>query len=280
MKAAISVNHMIHQQSHGAAIKAGLEVHGIECEFTDGDRVDVTADFHVTWGAEHKRPRIFEWSAENNLPVLVMERAYLPDRLEYTSMGWNGLNNRATFPECRDDGARFRSHWPNLLKPWRTIGERGYVLICGQVPGDASVKNVNLAEWAQTVVDIAWDDLLFRPHPVLIERKATIRRPKGVKISTAETLEEDLAGAKLCVTYNSNSGVEAVLAGVPTVAFDEGSMAWPMACHGALNALRPNRDEWAHNLAFSQWTLDEIANGTAWYFVKDVQEPLKREVAA
>ena len=109
---------MVHQKSHGSAIKSGLEKHGIDCIFTNGDRIVADADFHVTWGAETKRPRIFQFSKEKSLPVLVMERAYLPDRMEYTAMGWNGLNNRAKFPECDDDGVRFRIFWDGILKPW------------------------------------------------------------------------------------------------------------------------------------------------------------------
>lgn len=270
---------MIHQKSHGAAIKAGLERHGIDCVFTDGDRIVDGVDFHVTWGAATKRPRIFEFSKDHSLPVLVMERAYLPDRMEFTAIGWNGLNNRAIFPDFRDGGDRFRRLWSNELKPWKRAGSGRYILVCGQVPGDASVTGVNLNTWVDQVIKNAWGEVVFRPHPVLIEREARIRYPKGCRLSTNEKLEDDLIDAKLCVTYNSNSGVEAVLAGVPAVAFDMGSMAWPVTSHRVLNEIRPDRTPWAHKLAFSQWTIDEIRAGTAWDYLKNIREPFMGEAA-
>jgi hypothetical protein len=78
-------------------------------------------------------------------------------------------------------------------------------------------------------------------------------------------LAEALAGAAFAVTWNSNSGVDAAMAGVPVVAMDEGSMAWPVAAHdlGAVPRL-PERRPWAAQLAWCQWRPEEIADGTAW----------------
>lgn len=268
MKAAISTNHMVHQKSHGAAIRKGLERHGIECEFVNGDRFAASADFHVTWGAQVKRPTIFELSDLESKPVLVMERAYLPDRMEWTSMGWGGLNNRAHFPKCPDDGERFEKHWPDLLKPWRR-SNNGHVLVCGQVPGDSSVHGVDLGAWIQEVVETLSGEVVFRPHPVMIERNISIQYPIGASVSTHDTLAEDLIGCRLCITYNSNSGVEAVLAGIPTVCWDKGAMAWTMTTRSPWEKpLRPNRKAWAHHLAWCQWQREEIEDGTAWDHLK------------
>ncbi len=55
-----------------------------------------------------------------------------------------------------------------------------------------------------------------------------------------------LAGARAVITFNSNTGVEAVLAGKPTVAIDEGSMAWPVTAHEIIDYPKePNRLTWA-----------------------------------
>jgi hypothetical protein len=80
-------------------------------------------------------------------------------------------------------------------------------------------------------------------------------------------LTEDLKDAHCVVTWNSNSAVEAAILGKPVFAFDEGSMAWEIANKTLLDVDTPNypdRKQWAHNLAYSQWTLSEIGNGEAW----------------
>ena len=71
----------------------------------------------------------------------------------------------------------------------------------------------------------------------------------------------------MVVTLNSNSGVDAALAGVPVIAFDEGSMAWPVAGHKPQDAIhppRPDRLRWAAELAWCQWTDREFETGECW----------------
>lgn len=192
--------------------------------------------------------------------VLVMERGYLGDRFSYTSLGWNGLNGYADFPKYEyDNGVRFESLGARLL-PWKTEGD--YILILGQVPRDASLRGVDLnpfyETWAAQAEAYYGKPVVFRPHPDVVRRGG---RPPEIPLCTAETLEEALNGAFLCLNYNSNSGVDAVLAGVPTVTFDRGSMAWGVCGRSIEQALTPYREFWAHNLAFTQWTIDEIKSG-------------------
>lgn len=194
--------------------------------------------------------------------VLVMERGYLGDRFHWTSLGWNGLNGRAEFPEYPDDGGeRFRKHYS--LEPWKEGGE--YVLLIGQVPGDASLRGHDLGQWysdaamkAQNAYEMP---VKFREHP-MAARRGINRRPAYTE-SSAGTLEEALAGAAVVATFNSNTAVDAVCAGVPAVAVDEGSMAWEVSAHRIGDLVRPKREAWAHRLAWRQWSIEEISSGAA-----------------
>ena len=79
------------------------------------------------------------------------------------------------------------------------------------------------------------------------------------------SLADCLADARWVVTFNSNSGVDAVLAGVPTVAVDQGAMAWAVTGRDpTVQPPTPDRSTWAAELAWCQWTLDEIKKGVAW----------------
>jgi len=255
-----------HQIDHQRAMRDGLAAHGIDAVLNYG-ATPVTTSHVACWGWRHGR----RLRAEGR-EVLVMERGYLGDRFAWTSLAWNGLNGRGEFPEYPDDGgARFDAHYS--LHPWKEGGQ--YALLMGQVPGDASLRGIDLTKWYATAAMAANNayemPVLFREHPMAL-RRGLNRQPRLTERSTG-TLTEALAGAAVVITFNSNSAVDAVCAGVPAVTMDEGSMAWPVAAHRIGDLVRPDRKAWAHRLAWRQWSMQEIANGTA------LQALLKKEVA-
>jgi len=298
MKIIIHASEGAHQREHAAAMASGLARHGLASELCAA-RAARPCDVAVIWG--FKPPEFIARLKTFGARILVMERGYFPDRMQWTSMGWDGLNNRAVFPQRGpqvpgagslgtdfDGGARFRAHWPGLLQPWQD-NSQGHALVCGQVPGDAAVHGVNLDAWAQDAVTQLRERpgspgrIVYRPHPYLIRNGRAVNCPHGAELSTKATLAEDLRGARLCVTYNSNSGVEAVCAGIPTVTTDEGAMAWPVAVHSIQefitsplrHSATPDRLSWAHQLAWRQWRLEEIASGAAWEALKHAMPGLK-----
>lgn len=195
--------------------------------------------------------------------VLVMERGYIGDRFSWYSLGWNGLNGNATFPD-KDEPSRFREHFS--MRPWKEGGD--YVLLIGQVPGDMSIHAVAINHWYRRTAEEAKKALglpvFFREHPVAVKRHLRVMVPKVEKIGG--DLLGAFEGARCVVTYNSNTAVEAVLAGIPSVTADRGSMAWEVTSHD-FNLVKPDREAWASRLAWCQWTLEEMANGTAWEHV-------------
>jgi hypothetical protein len=151
------------------------------------------------------------------------------------------------------------------------------VLILGQVTGDASISGVvNIWGWYQeTAVALkkAGHEVRFRKHP-----KEPQRRVLPTMKQVGGTLDEALAKAKWAVTFNSNSGVDAVLAGTPAVTINKGSMAWAVTGHKPTEPPpMPDRTAWAYRIAYCQWSLDEIRNGDAWEHLK---VGMQQEVAA
>lgn len=214
-----------------------------------------------------------------HLPVLVMERGYVGDRYHWTSLGWNGLNGRATFPALSDASPDAYSRLyallsaaslspRNILPSWRLTA--GYALILGQVPSDMAVRGVNLPyhyqQWA-ALLQRAGHKVKFRPHP------KALSAPSGLPhrgYYTRGSLADDLAGAAFTVSWNSNSSVDSVLAGVPAVTLDKGSMAWAVSSHDLANPITmPSRTEWAAQLAWCQWNPAELSDGSAWRAVRE-----------
>lgn len=243
-----------HQRSWGGAFAEGMRRHGWEVEI--GRDVSGNYDMLVQWGVRNQM-RIAQ-ARNDGAKVVILERGYLGDRMrKYTSVSLGGgLNGRATFGPCQDDGQRFRSI--ARLEPWQ---DSKRAIILGQCPGDMSVKGMNLSEIytnaASRCRDLGWS-VDYRPHPL---RPAPVQGVRNVDHTIPIT--EALKGYGMAITINSNSGVDALLAGVPTVALDEGSMAWEVAAHEIGVAKKP-REKWAHHLAWKQWTREEIERGDAW----------------
>jgi len=181
--------------------------------------------------------------------TIVIEKGYIR-RDEYYAVGLDGLNNRAFFNNENSPSDRFKDLGVELK-----TGKDGYTLLCGQVPHDASVQNININNWYQKVISTL--DVVFRPHPLFHVE------PPGVEISQ-RSLEDDLEGAGQVITYNSNTGVDAALRGLPVYAEDRGSMVYDIASHDLHDIHLGDRTQWANNIAYSQWTPEEMARGLPW----------------
>lgn len=234
-----------HQVRHAKAIQKGFARHGVVACI--GHRPQEDDRTIVCWGWRQGKV----WHQQGR-SVLVMERGYIGDRMgTWSSLAWNGLNGRGKVPPVPEDGGkRFNDHHAGLMQEWNPTGD--YVLIIGQVPGDAALAGRDLQGWYAEQAAKDWRrPVYFRPHP-LAHRRGPIRPVPGAPVKNG-ALPEALAGAAWVVTYNSNTAVDSMLAGKPTHVDDEGSMAWNVT----------NREQWAHKLAWRQWTIDEMESGFA-----------------
>lgn len=267
-RATILVANMAHHHEHAGYMKAGLERHGWQVSLARANERDPTgcADMVVSWGVKQKAA--WDWRKRYNRPVLVMERAPLEPRKVWTSCGFNGLAGRGVYAPMRDAGARWRSLFAQLVKPWAPRGD--VAVLCGQCKGDAALWGVDFEAWAQRTCDELMNVgrvVLYRPHPFAWER-GDHYCPMGATLSPPRLSLQDLAeaqGVGLVVTFNSTAGVEAALAGIPVVAYDEGSMAWAVSTRSAAAPpIRPDRTAWMHRLAWTSFSQREITAGDAW----------------
>lgn len=250
-----------HQQSWGSAFAAGLRRHGWNTVIREDYQ---PCDLLVKWGV--REPRMMDIQRKSGGQVCILERGYVGDRFAWTSVSFGGeLNGRAEFRGVRSDPERFERHFSDLMKPWR--GATGYALLIGQVPGDMSIAHTDIGAWYRATAALlrrqGWV-VKFRAHPVAMQRGVRYTPPAGVE-AIAGTLAAALAGAGVVASFSSNTAVEAVLAGIPTIACDKGSMAWPVTSHAVCDPLvTPDRGRWAAELAWKQWSIDEMASGACW----------------
>lgn len=208
------------------------------------------------------RGKVIEEQRKRGLTTVILETGYInrgdgPDN--HYAAGLNGLNGRADFKNANSPADRAQGI---RLQDWQ---EGSHIILCGQVPWDASVDFTDHKAWLEKTARAIFlrtdRPVIFRPHP-----KCKLPPISGTTYST-RPLSEDLKGAFACVTFNSNSGVEAALAGVPVFAFDEGSMCWPIA-NKTLDKIdepdKPDRQQWLNDLCYAQWTPKEMKEGKAW----------------
>lgn len=174
------------------------------------------------------------------------------------------------------------------MQPWKEDGE--HILIALQRPVDASLKSTpsrrpeKYRQWVLNTVEqirgAADRPIHVRPHPASMTQAdevawlSALRRdlPGNIVWSDhAAGFADILKDCRVCVTFNSGAGVDAALAGVPVLAADTGSFAWEIALHDAASIetlLRPDRAQWLNNLAYAEWSLEEMREGLPWRHLK------------
>lgn len=245
-----------HQHTWGTAFISGLKRHGWRAEIAQEFE---PADMVVLWGV--RRVQDIAAARSRKSEICILERGYVGDRFRFTSVSFGGdLNGRARFSQHGINGARVEKYFPNVLKPWKSEPVRK-ALILGQVATDMSVNGIN--------PEVIYSDFVgqcqarglevrFRPHPLGQSRCVEAKTMPGC-------LDDALAWADMALTINSNSGVDAVLAGVPCVAIDEGSMVYSLASRSVNAACRrPDRSAWLNALSYAQWTVEEMVSGECW----------------
>lgn len=228
-------------------------------------------DIAVSWGVYKKikketkiRSEIMLKQLSRGRRTLVVERGYLK-RDSHFSIGFDSQNGWADFNNktCPTD------RWSKLginLKPKTYKGDS--VLFCGQVPWDTAVQDIDYIQWCKDIVksirEVTDRNIIFRPHPLGPDMSKHIEETRRVKMSTNKNILEDFKETWCAVAYNSNALVEAAIEGIPVFAFNNGAMTWEIANKNIANIENPKlppRQQWAANLAYTQWTLDEMKLG-------------------
>jgi hypothetical protein len=195
------------------------------------------------------------------IPVFVIDYGYLKRtnhihdwRTGHWQVSYGGLNNIPDY----DDPIRFEALGLEIKE--RGGDPDGYTLLCVQTTGDAShgKDEEQLRQWAEEQAR-QYPNLVIRPHP--LQEHLTY----GLPICQAKTLDEALAGASLVVTGNSNTGHEALMAGVPVVATFPGA-AWEKLS-GPILPTPFQRKKHFQRAAWGQWTWQEMQESVTHRFL-------------
>lgn len=250
---------------------------------------------------------MYRFIRDSGKPYLVNESPSFRRHMGWTRLGWwsykwtEGEFGNENSPSDRWN--KFQKESGVELKDWNSPGDA--ILIMGQKEGDSSLLNLykdynSFYDWVEHIIlEIQKHTdrpIILRPHPRNLSRgtklsnKLQNKYPK-LKINVSENtdsladylpneknenkadgLYEDLKKAHCVITYNSLSAIESICEGIPTFAFENGSMIWPIRQKdfATIENLNYNidRTQWSYDIAYTQWTQREHATGESWAHLK------------
>lgn len=235
------------------------------------------ADCHVIWsvlfhGRMANNQDIWTYCIENNKPIIVLEVGGI-NRGTTWKVGLKGINRDAYFGDKRQDEKR-PEQLGLELKPWRTDGH--YILVCGQHDKSLQWQGMpKISDWFLNVYEgiRKYTDrpIIFRPHPRcklphIEQGLKDVFRQDPIKIkNTYDDFDMAFNNIFCTVSHSSNPGIHSVIEGVPAFV-SPSSLAYPVGndidfFHDIEKPLRPDRTQWLHDYAWTEYTLQEIQDG-------------------
>ena len=240
-------------------------------------RNDNSSDVDVIWsvlwhGRMAQNKAIWDRAKLQSKPVIVLEVGGIKRGITW-KVGLNGINRNAFWGDTGNDDSRANSLGLKL-KSWKTDGE--VILLCGQHERSEQWQEMpRMSNWVMDIIEKIRihtnRSILFRPHPrcplPYIEHEfKNVRRQDPVKINgTYDDFDMSFRNVHATISYSSNPGIHSILEGVPAFV-GPASLAYDAAndidfLHDIENPLRPDRQQWLNDYAWTEYTIEEIAQG-------------------
>ncbi len=271
---------LAHQQLVRVIVK-GLQAHGVATTLTfirdfhpdQTKAADVIFAYNILNG-----PRIIQACHERNVNVVYYDKGYF-------NRGWDTMNPEVYYRfsvnafqplHYFQSTPRPPDRWERLgieLQP-RRAGQN--IIFAGCSSKFARLNGFELDSYASDVVRriraLTDRPIIYRPKKSLTPPPpipGTLYSHKRARIAV------DLADAYALVTFSSNAAVDAILSGVPAFVLGPG-IARPVSNTDLSKINDPwfpsekERLQWCYDLAYCQWRVAEIEDGSLWRHLKDL----------
>jgi hypothetical protein len=237
------------------------------------DNYDVAVIWSVLWtGRMAKNKQIWDINRRLNKHVIVLEVGGIIRGTTW-KVGLNGINRTGYFGSSNNGSIRANS-LEVVCKPWRSNGD--IILICGQHDKSLQWEGMpRMQQWlANTIKALRLHTerpIVFRPHPrcpvpnIEYEFKNVTRQTPTKLVQTYDSYDISFDNVHATISYSSNPGIHSILNGVPvfvgtdSLAYDVGNS---IDCFTNIETpAMPDRQQWANDYAYTEWTLKEISQG-------------------
>lgn len=151
------------------------------------------------------------------------------------------------------------------IKPWRAGGRE--IIVAGCTQKAASDHGLEYQAWEASAIQCLQGcgrPVVYRPKPN--DQNATPF--EGVEMDR-RPISEALATAYAVVTHHSNTAIDALLAGIPVHCETGAAAALSVPLDQIADApLLDGREQFLHDVAWLQWTVDEMRSGEAWAYLR------------
>lgn len=251
------------------AFEISLKNQGFTVVYDDMD-ADIAVIWSMLWYGRMQGNRdVWNSFKSLNKPVIILEIGSI-NRGTTWRIGLDGLSRKHLIYNFDDVLRVDKLGMKN--NPWRTSGE--YILICGQHDkSNAWINMPRMSTWVSNTIETIRQytdmQIIFRPHPrcLLPDIETTfkkVRRQTPTHLSnTYDNYDLSFKNAHAVVNWSSSPGPLAIQAGIPAFVGPD-SMAYSVGnadLSTIENPLMPNRDQWLHDYAASEFTLKEIQDG-------------------
>lgn len=220
---------------------------------------------------------VYKACVEQKRDFLFVDHAYF--NKGYDHPGWMRITkNRHTFgPALRGRlNDRFNQYFSKQYQFEKWQGSsNGPILVLP--PTNAISWLFNAHTWEDTILS---DIRKYTDHPIKVREKPEdpIVDARGNLLrmdrhtSKDVPLSEDIKNARAVIVYNSNSAIECLRMGVPVICH-ENCAAYPISfnisdlSNTAILNREPNRQGLFNDLAYSQFTLEEMKQGLPYKFL-------------
>lgn len=239
--------------------------------------VEPHGDIAAFYAYESNMPVIMNDYIESGRKVVFLDLGYWGRsrirRGQYASPSYHKVAINSRHPgdylmETDKPDTRFRSFGLDV-KPWRQKGD--HILLAG-MSGRASrsigKKPEEWERWAVNEIKKHTDRMIiYRSKPTCKEARLI----PGTRFGGGRHLGPLLNNCHAVVTHHSNVAVDGLIEGVP--AFCMEGVATHMSRQDLSqieNPIRPDgRNQWLANVAWCQWNVEEIRNGTMWRHLRE-----------
>lgn len=257
----------------GARITCPLMMHGAQA---CGDKVTYLrastyrspeCDIAVLWGYVESCQKIINDYVATGRKAVYLDMAYWQRRESY-KVCVNARHPNAYFQKVKH-GPQRRLQLGVVPRPFAKQGE--LILLAGMGAKSAWAEHQEPVEsWERATVNelraLTDRKIVYRPKPSWAGASSI----KGTRFSPpSEALEPLLAASWAVVTHHSNVAIDGLVSGVP--AFVWYGAAVPMGLQDLAKIetpLYPDREQWLNDLAYCQWSKEELRNGSCWRHLK------------
>ena len=274
----------------GEALIKGMAIHGDELVMVPKGQYKgplVGIDAAMMFGVKSRK--MFQPHIDLGIPAIYIDKGYLGPRgtearARYFKFSVNAMHPIAYFQAERRDDDRFKTLKIRPAK-WRKTWDDSHILV--------ALSSQKYCEWiglndatkyaAKLVKGIAKETggarpIIYRPKPSWLDAEEV----KGAGFSRPpERIRDVLRGCHALVTHGSNAAIDALLAGIPVIVLGDG-IAKPVAGQSIKKIKRPYAPsrhalyQWLADMAYCQWTIEELASGEAWAHIKqDIWKELR-----